>query len=255
MKTLRRFIRYLPFILALLFYSPSLQAAPAFVQGLFGVGTGCNGSSSSTCTATFTASNLVTGNMIVACSDWHTLGSFVSSIVDATNGANTFTDISSEVVYDTTGLGHCYYAKNITGGAKDSITITYNTNVSFPILMIMEVSGVVTLDQWTSSAQTPAPSTSNGGTSGNVTTTSANEILIGYIATASANGLAAGTNFTLPAALQRNNDSMEYRVVSATGTYASTFTLTGASNSLTFILAFSNTVASNPVGIRKAWSY
>jgi hypothetical protein len=108
-----------PLVLALLLCAASAQAAPAFVQGAV----------SGTASTTFTTANLTTGNMIVACMDYFNASSVtVVGITDATTGSNTFTDAGfGRYIYGAPDNAmECWYAKNITGGAKDTITVSFS---------------------------------------------------------------------------------------------------------------------------------
>lgn len=207
------------------------KAAPAFVQGLFGA-SGCN--SSTACTATFTAANLTAGNTIMACADWTGTGSAITSIQDTTNVGAVFTDSGlGAIVFDPGGNNaqiECWTYKNIVGGSKDAIKVTPNGNTSFLNVFIMEISGVSTSAPVDKVCSGTASASGTAIATGTCTTTSANELLVTFVATNGANGLTAGTGFTLPTALQRNNDAMEYQAVSSTGSY--TGTMTGANTSL-----------------------
>ena len=113
--------------------------------------------------------------------------------------------------------------KNIAGGAC-TVTLT-DAGQNFRAEML-EASGLDTtspLDQTTSAAGTSA-----APSSGSITTTTANQLLVCYVGTDGGNSFTAGSGWTLQ---QANSDvaiQIETQIVSSIGTYAGTMSITSA---------------------------
>jgi len=157
--------------------------------------------------------NTAAGNAIVvgaACSN-----TTISSVTDTQS--NTYTQAVAN------GDSAIFYAQNIAGGA-DTVTVHFAASCNFSWLDPHEYAGLATtsmLDQ-----ETSATGTGTALNSGSVTTTQANELVFGYafVQNALSQG---GTGFTVrqPApGVTTSNVMSEDEIVSATGTYAATFT-------------------------------
>lgn len=175
--------------------------------------------------------NAVAGNLFVA-SIRLSSTSLTPTIAD--NDSNTWTLVTSQV---QTTDGHkqwVWYAKNtvVTPNAKPAITFTLG-GTSNSRCTIAEVSGLDTtspLDQFTS-----AQGASNTPSSGNVTTTSANEYAWGGCSTSfNPSPWTAGSGYTLRESV--NPYAMENQILSSTQTLAASCG-TGSSGNWTAIIA------------------
>jgi RHS repeat-associated protein len=187
------------------------------------------------CTATSCAVNLSgtgAGNLIV-------LGLFVgdsttvSSVTD-TQG-NTYTLISSSTWSPSGYVEKLYYAKNIAGGA-DTITVTLSGS-KYMELHAYDYSGLDT------SSPLDTYSTNTGlsvttGTSGNLTTTNANDLLFGFFHSDNGVTNTAGTGYT-PRTFSGDGYPLgEDKYVTSTGTYSATMSFSLAADYVGFLVAF-----------------
>lgn len=184
-----------------------------------------NGSGDQTSVTCNFASAQTVGNLIIVSITGNTRNSDVTSVTD-TKG-NTYAVANPWLQNDAGSVWNkVYYAKNIAAAAAGANTVTVAmTSTNSSDVRIYEFSGLATsapLDQYNG-----AIGSTNPPNSGNVTTTVANELLFGSIATAS-NANAAGTGWTLLQITTPNADADEYKIVSSTGTYSSTFDAVGS---------------------------
>ena len=176
-------------------------------------------------------SNTTTGNLICL------FVTYLSSTVTVSSVADSQTNTYTQVDFDDNTNGrtdrtYTFYAKNITGGATPTVTVTFSGSVN-ATLIVHEVSGCDTsspLDQhkivppgYFSSTSTDALST------GNVTTTTDGQYIwgvnssLGYTST-----FVAGTNYT-GRETGAGGTCSEDRVQTSAGAIAVTFTMTSAS--------------------------
>ncbi|HTQ27242.1 MAG TPA: T9SS type A sorting domain-containing protein [Puia sp.] len=209
-----------------------------------------NPSTSNTITCTF-ASASTSGDLIVVHLDWDAPAApntrTVSTITD--NKGNTYNKINGTTNWNGNNFGaELWYAYNITGGAG-AITITAklsNTTKTFFQIYISEYSGVTNgsdpLDQ---------NAVAIGGTaavsSGNKTTTQANELVYGASIGATA-PLSAGLGFTSRSTANQN--VIEDKNVGAAGSYAATFTSTPAGNWVAQMATFTTSNIILPVDLQ-----
>lgn len=116
-----------------------------------------------------------------------------------------------------------WYALNTTAGAN---TVTQNGGSGSDRFIIAEYSGVATASAIDTSAVTTG--TSSTPNSGNITTANADDLIIGGCSTVSGAAITQGSGYTLLFDVEQKVGG-EYKIVSATGTYAANFTL-GASD-------------------------
>ena len=157
---------------------------------------------------------------------------------DTTSQVNTVTDTAGNkytlAVGPTRGTGlsqSIYYARNIAGG-NNTVTVTFNQLAAYPDIRILEYKGVTTLD-----VKAAATGSGNSATSGAATTTAANELIFGAD-TVTGSTKSAGTGFTARIITVPDSDLAEDRVVSATGSYSATATLTGSKPWVMQMVAF-----------------
>jgi len=145
----------------------------------------------------------------------------VKSISDAEG--NTYKLAAS---YSNSSVGisqSIYYASNIAAAAANAntVTVTLSGSAGYPDLRIAEYSGVNTLDETAGAGATSGTTAS----SGSVTTTQADELLFGTNYTYG-NTTAAESGWTARVLSDGNGDIVEDDIVSATGSYAATATVT-----------------------------
>src|SRR5579885_433868 len=199
------------------------QATHALVQNI--ASTECTGGTTCTISATATGS----GHTIIVVYKFSNNATFVSL---TNNNSNANTRCGSEFdasggIATRTGI---FYSPNINAG-NVTYTITISTAPSDDIrLWMFEYSGLATsatCDQMTGQSGTTSNTNPDNMTSGNVTTTQANELVIGWglpaLGTAS-----AGTGFTSLSTAGGN--IVESKDLTATGTLAATATDSNASD-------------------------
>lgn len=182
------------------------------------VQTASGNTSSATSVAAVWSNNTVTGNLIIVTVITSNIA--VSSIADSQT--NTYTKID-----ETTGsaslTNSVWYAKNITGGTLPTITATLAGSTQAAII-VREYSGADTTAPFDKKAVATGVAGTVDSTS-TATTTQANELVIGAIASSAGTPVAGSGygNMTTKVALTIIA-GMEDKLVSATGTYNATFT-------------------------------
>jgi hypothetical protein len=146
--------------------------------------------------------------------------------------------------------GQVFHRENVAAG-NYTITATFSSAVAQRRIRVYEISGLASasiVDQSTGQSQTAAGTTTDSVTSGNAAaTTNANDFLAGFSQDTSeldpgSGTMAAGTSYTIatPANIIM---SAEGRSVSATGTYAATFTQSVNNDRITHIVAYKEAAA------------
>ena len=161
------------------------------------------------------------------------------TVGDTLNGA--FGAAAGSETNPNGALGYIYIFQNSAAGSSDTITCTAaasgNTACLPAALTGVHISS---LDQLTGSVFTIATATP---ASPNVTTTSANEVILGFFGANNATEtITAGAGYTLftngsQGGSQRSFGA-EYQVVSSTGTYNAGATFSGSSQGITIIATF-----------------
>jgi len=144
----------------------------------------------------------------------------VSSVSD-TSGNNYQLAVS----YANSSVGinqSIYYAANIAAAAAgaNTVTVQLSTSTGYPDLRILEYSGINALDKTAS-----GEGTATTASSGSVTTTHANELLFGACYNFGTTK-GPGSGFT-QRVLTGDSDNAEDEIVSSTGTYAATASVSG----------------------------
>jgi hypothetical protein len=109
-----------------------------------------------------------------------------------------------------------YFAKNIPAAASNQVTVHFNGPTLGASVIVLEYSGVSTLDQ-----VGEASGASASASSGPVTTTAANELVIGA-GNPHQTFTSAGSGFTERVLTMPTSVFAEDMIVSQTGTYAAT---------------------------------
>jgi hypothetical protein len=174
------------------------------------------------------------GNTNIVAIGWNSTTATINSVSDS--AANLY-QLAAPIARGG-GLSQAiYYAKNIkaAGVGSNTVTVQFSSTVPYPDIRNAEYSG---LDP-TSPLDATASNSGSGSTatSGNITTTSAAELLFGAgMTTGSFNGSRSGytTRIITPVDADIAND----RSVTSVGTYGAGATLTGSANWIMQIATF-----------------
>jgi hypothetical protein len=166
---------------------------------------------------TYTAAQRV-GDLNVVVVGWNDSTATVNTVTDTMN--NVYALAVGPTVQTGIATQSIYYAKNIAAAAAgaNSVTVKFNGSAVFPDIRIAEYSGLDTsnpLDVATGASGTSATSSST------VTTTNANDLIIGANVVQTGTP-GAGTGFTRRIITSPDSDILEDRVVTALGTYSAT---------------------------------
>jgi hypothetical protein len=156
------------------------------------------------------------GDLNVVVVGWSDVTSTVTSVVDSK--LNTYT----LAIGPTSGNGFrqsIYYAKNIVGGAGNTVTVTFSQAAAYPDIRILEYKGLDTNSPLDVTAGAAGSSTS--ANSGSATTIVANELIVGAGTTAGGFD-GPGTGFTMRILTSPDGDIAEDETVSSAGSYSAT---------------------------------
>jgi chitodextrinase len=206
------------------------SATVTFVQSNYSDPQASNASVSVPYTLAQTAGDL---NVVVV--GWADSTSSVASVMDSSGV--TYTLAVGPTVQPGLLSQSIYYKKNIGGAAANSntVTVTFNGAASFPDIRILEYSGAdpnSPLDVVASGVGTSSPTDS-----GPVTTTNANDLILGA-SMVETSSISAGPGYTLRILTQPDHDIVEDRTVSATGSYNATSPLNNAGPWIMQLVAF-----------------
>lgn len=181
----------------------------AFVQSA-----GNNSANASSLSQAF-LSNVTAGDLLVVGVGGDQLDGATAAAVADTQ-SNTYAQVGSYVTTPTTLYGLALFAAVAGATGANTVTVTITPGaINFVRLLIHEFAGVSATDQAITGRGAAYPLSS-----GNMTTTVANEVIFGW--GASDNGVTTpGTGFTI--GRTQTSESTEYMIVSSTGTYAATF--------------------------------
>jgi YVTN family beta-propeller protein len=161
----------------------------------------------------------VAGDLNVLAVAWYNTTAHVLSVTD-TRG-NSYALAAGPTTQAVAGTQAIYYAANIVAAPAggNSVTVTFDATVPYPDLRIAEYTGISPVNVLdVSVSATGSGTTSN---SGSVTTTNANDLLVGasYVTTGSTG---AGSGYTARVITSENGSLLEDRVVTSTGSYSAT---------------------------------
>ena len=162
------------------------------------------------------------GNLNVVVVGWNDSTSKVTSVSDSLLNAYTL------AVGPTTGTGlsqSIYYAKDIASGSN-TVTVTFNQAAANPDIRILEYAGLDTVSPLDVTAA--AVGNSNSASSGSATTTAASELILGAD-TIAITTTGPGSGFTRRIITSPDSDLVEDKVVSTSGSYSATATLSSGS--------------------------
>ena len=191
-------------------------------------------SSQSTVTVKFTVAQLA-GDLNVVVVGWNDSTATVSSVTDTLG--NVYARAVGPTVQSGTATQSIYYAKNIVAAAANAntVTIRFSASAAFPDICIAEYSGLDTGNPLDVSVGASGSSASSS--SGSVTTTYANDLLIGAnVVQTSTTG--AGAGYTSRLITNPDGDIFEDRVVTATGSYSATATVSPSGQWIMQLVAF-----------------
>jgi fibronectin type 3 domain-containing protein len=175
----------------------------------------------STVTVPFTAAQSA-GNLNVVVVGWNDTTAQVTSVTDSL--ANPYLRAVGPTAQSGALTQSIYYAKNIAaaGAGANSVKVTFTTGAQWPDIRVLEYSGI---DQ-VNPVDVTSSATGNSATSSTpaVATTNASDLLFAANIVTSFTG-AAGTGWTNRVITSPDGDIAEDRVVSATGSYNSTASL------------------------------
>jgi chitodextrinase len=210
----------------------SAGASPpiTFVQGSFSTPQ----TPQSSVTVTYTAAQGA-GDLNVVVVGWSDSTATVSGVADA--AGNAYTPALAPTVQSGTATQVIYYAKNIVASAAGAnrVTVSFSTAAVFPDIRIVEYSGMDTTSPLDVTAASQGSSTSSS--SGAVTTTNANDLIIGanLVQTLTTG---AGSGFTNRMITSPDGDIVEDRIVTATGSYTATAPISPSGKWIMQLVAF-----------------
>jgi len=174
------------------------------------------------------------GDLNVVVVDWADSTSTVGSLTDSQG--NTYVAVVGPTRSSGNDSQQMFYAKNIASASAgaNTVTVTYSTTVAYPEIRIVEYSGISTSNPL--DVDIGASGTGLTMSSGSITTTNANDLLVAANAIYSETA-APGTGYT-----QRVESAfteiIEDETVSATGSYSATATQTSSGYWLMQLAAF-----------------
>jgi len=190
--------------------------------------------STATVAVTFTKAQ-VAGDLNVVIVGWNDTTATVKSVVDL-NG-NMYVLAAGPVTVPGALTQSVYYAKNIVAAAAgaNKVTVTFSTSATYPDVRILEYSGLDANNPL--DGGTGATGTATATDSGALTTTNANDLLLGanIVATSTAS---PGPGFTQRIETNPDGDIAEDRVVTAIGLYHATATLSAGGSWIMQVIAF-----------------
>jgi hypothetical protein len=157
---------------------------------------------------------------------WNDATSTITSVTDS--AGNTY-QLAAPVRRGTALSQAIYYARNIKAAAAGANTVTarFSSAVPYADVRIAEYRGLDALNPFDAASSNSG--TGTAATSGNVTTTSASELLVGAGMTSGTfSGSSAG--FTTRIITPIDADIVNDRLVTAVGTYSAGATQSGAAN-------------------------
>ena len=211
-------------------FTVTAPAAISFVQ----VNSANPQSPQRTVTVTYTAAQ-VAGDLNVVVVGWNSSTATISSVADS--AGNTYLLAVGPTVQTGTATQAIYYAKNIVASAANtnSVTVTFSTTANYPDIRIAEYAGLDPSNPLDVSAA--AQDTSTSSNSGAVTTTNANDLLVGANLVQSVT-TSAGTGYTSRVITTPSGDILEDQVVATTGSYSATATISPSAAWIMQMVAF-----------------
>ena len=175
------------------------------------------------------------GDLNVVIVGWNDTAAMITSVTD-TKG-NAYALAVGPTLLSGSLSQSIYYAKNIAaaGAGANTVTVKFSTMANYPDIRILEYSGLDTNNPL--DVATGAVGNSATSDSGAVTTTNANDLLVGANTVFSSTA-AAGTGYTRRIITNPDGDLAEDELVATTGSYHATATLTRADAWVMQVVAF-----------------
>ena len=164
------------------------------------------------------------GDLNVVVVGWHDSAAQVSSVTDSMG--NSYALAVGPTVQSGTATQAIHYAKNIVGAAAggNRVTVVFNVGANSPDIRIAEYAGVDPNNPVDVVAA--AQGTGTLSSSGSVTTTNANDLLVGAnLVQQGTTGPGAG--YTSRVITHPGSDILDDEIVSTTGSYSATAPLNG----------------------------
>src|SRR6266446_5381366 len=181
-----------------------------------------------TVTVTYTAAQTLR-NLNVVVAGWNDSTATISSITDSRG--NTYALAAAPVVQSGTASQAIYYAKNISAATAggNTVTVTFSAAAAFPDIRIAEYSGLDTVSPL--DVAVGAQGNNVTSSSGAVTTTNANDLLVGanLVQTLTTG---PGSGYTNRVITTPDGDILEDRVVTTIGSYTATAPVSPSANGL-----------------------
>jgi fibronectin type 3 domain-containing protein len=200
-----------------------LRVQPVFAQTItfVQVNSATPQSSSSSVAVRYTGAQTV-GDLNVVVVGWNDTTAQVQAVVDTLG--NTYQRAVGPTVLSGSATQSIYYAANIAAASANSntVTVTFSAAAAFPDIRIAEYRGIATTTPVDVVVGASGSSTSSN--SGSITTTNANDLLVGANTVLTGTG-APGASFTSRVITSPDGDILEDRIVSATGSYSATATV------------------------------
>jgi phosphodiesterase/alkaline phosphatase D-like protein len=198
-----------------------LERQPAFAQATITfvqVNSATPQSSSTSVAVTYTGAQTA-GNLNVVVVGWNDATALVQSVVDS--AGNAYQLAVGPTVSAGAATQSIYYAANIAAAPANGnkVTVTFSTAAQFADVRIAEYHGIATINPVDAAIGAQGSSTTSN--SGNITTTNANDLLIGANVVQTLTR-SAGTSFTSRVITQPDGDIFEDRIVTAAGSYNAT---------------------------------
>jgi chitodextrinase len=211
----------------------AVTAPIAFVQGNFA----CPQTPQTSVSVPFNSAQTA-GNLNVVVIGWADTTNTITSVVD-TKG-NVYALGVGPTKRTTVLTQSIYYAKNI-GAGTNSITVNFSGGAAFADVRTAEYSGIDTTSPF--DVGIGGTGTNNSSSSGAVTTTNANDLIVGanFVFTST---IAAGTGFTSRRITTPDGDIFEDKIVTAAGSQTATAPLSGAGAWIMQLAAFKAAVLS-----------
>lgn len=169
--------------------------------------------------ATFTSAT-TTGNLIVVAMSSNATATGSEACSD--NQGNTYTKLTG-INSVQGGAYAAWYAWNITGGATHTVTVSCPSGGNATSVVVQEFSGVQASADPLDQVSTKATGSSSTPTSNSITTTVANEMVIGlFFGTTTTSAGTGYTNLLESSSTNANRTAMESQAALSTGTYTAT---------------------------------
>ena len=159
------------------------------------------------------------GDLIVVVVGWNDTTATIGTVTDSSG--NSYQLAVGPTVVNGIGSQAIYYAAGIVAAAAgaNTVKVSFNGSAAYPDVRIAEYGGIAVSGVVDGSGG--ASGTSSSSSSPTITTTNANDLIIGanYVLS---NTQGAGSGFTRRVITNPDSDILEDRIVTATGSYSAT---------------------------------